>query len=323
MSYLPPFFLFNAHLETIFPALLRRVILTQYQRERIETPDDDFLDLDWLRNGNPRVAAIISHGLEGSSTRPYVKGMARALHQQGFDIIAWNFRGCSGEINRQRRFYHSGATEDLDLVVRHAIGKGYRTVYLVGFSLGGNLTLKYIGEREVAPEVKRVVAISVPLDLKTSCHKISMPANRIYSNRFLRSLKKKIRQKAALRGDIDVSPLEEIRTLEEFDNCYTAPLHGFKDAVHYYESCSALCYINGINIPTLIINTRNDPFLSEACFPVTQLDNHPYVTLQILSRGGHVGFTQFNKNGLYWSEQRAAEFLTAGESDTLNTEDND
>lgn len=308
-EYLPPFFLFNAHLETIFPALMRRVALVNYTRERIETPDDDFLDLDWLTRGHDRVV-IISHGLEGSSDRAYMKGMARALHLQGFDIIAWNFRGCSGEINRQRRFYHSGATDDLDTVVQHALAKGYKSIYLVGFSLGGNLTLKYIGERTVSPAITRAIAISVPLHLQSSCHKISLPSNRIYANRFLRSLKRKVRQKAQQRDDIDPSMLAGIRTLEEFDDCYTAPLHGFKNAAHYYDECSAIRYIGDIRIPTLIINTRNDPFLSEACFPTRLLEHHPYVALQVLARGGHVGFTQFNKNGLYWSEQRAVEYLT-------------
>lgn len=307
--YLPPFFLFNAHLETIYPALLRRVALTRYTRERIDTPDDDFLDIDWLRKGYDRLA-ILSHGLEGSSTRAYVKGMAKALHDRGFDVMAWNFRGCSEEMNRQRRFYHSGATDDLDTVVRHASEtRGYQAIYLVGFSLGGNLTLKYLGERPASPAIRRAVAISVPLDLRTSCHKISRPSNRIYANRFLRSLKRKIRIKAQLRDDIDPSMLEGIRTLEEFDDRYTAPLHGFESALHYYEQCSALRFLNSITTPTLIINTRNDPFLSEECFPIEAVRQHRFVDLEVPSRGGHVGFTQFNKNGLYWSEQRAVEFL--------------
>lgn len=309
-DYLPPFFLFNSHLETIYPALLRRVMITPYNRERISTPDDDFLDLDWLRKGSHKVA-IISHGLEGSSDRPYVKGMAKALHDNGFDIVAWNFRGCSGEMNRQRRFYHSGATEDLHTVIEHVLSLGkYRSLFLIGFSLGGNLTLKYLGERKVSRYIRKAVAFSVPLDLQTSCEKISQPSNRIYSNRFVRSLKKKILMKARVRDDLDTSKLPSIKTLTEFDDCFTAPMHGFRNARDYYTQCSAIRFVESIKTPTLIINTRNDPFLSEQCFPAALLEGHPYVHLEVLSRGGHVGFAQFNKNGLYWSEQRALEFLS-------------
>jgi uncharacterized protein len=310
-GYLPPFFLYGAHIETIFPALLRRVQLVPYSRERINTPDDDFLDLDWLQNGSDKVA-IISHGLEGNSSRAYIKGMAKALSKEGFDVVAWNLRGCSGEINRQLRFYHSGATDDLDTVVQHVIEKkDYRNVFLVGFSLGGNITLKYLGEREAATTIKRAVVFSVPMDLRTSCEKISRPLNRIYSNRFLRSLKKKIRIKARHYKELDTANLRTITTLTQFDDCFTAPLHGFRSALDYYEQCSSLRFVEEIKTPTLIINTLNDPFLSPECFPETLLKDHPFVRLQILPRGGHVGFTQFNKNGLYWSEQRALEFLRA------------
>ena len=309
-DYLPPFFLFNSHLETIFPALLRRVVVTPYNRERITTPDDDFLDLDWLQGGADKVV-VISHGLEGSSDRPYVKGMAKALHDNGFDVVAWNFRGCSGEMNRQRRFYHSGATDDLHTVVEHVLSqKKYESLFLVGFSLGGNLTLKYLGERDVSPSIRKAMVFSVPLDLQTSCEKISQPGNRVYSNRFVRSLKRKIAAKARMRTDLDASNLSQIKTLTQFDDCYTAPMHGFRNAREYYAACSAIRFVQNIGIPTLIINTRNDPFLSEQCFPAALLESHPFVRLEVLSRGGHVGFTQFNKNGLYWSEQRALEFLS-------------
>lgn len=309
LAYLPPFFLYGSHLETIYPALLRRVQLVPYTRERITTPDDDFLDLDWLTRGSDHVV-IISHGLEGSSQRPYIKGMAKALHHHGFDVVAWNFRGCSGEMNRQLRFYHSGASDDLHLVVRHVTeNKKYRNVFLVGFSLGGNVTLKYLGERVPDERIRKAVAFSVPMHLKTSCEKISRPMNRIYSNRFVKSLKNKILIKSRSRKELDTSMLRKIKTLTAFDDCYTAPIHGFRDAADYYEQCSSLRFVNDIKTPTLVINSLNDPFLSPECFPVALLEKHPFVELQILSRGGHVGFAQFNKNGLYWSEQRALEFI--------------
>lgn len=309
IAYTPPLLLFSAHLETIYPALLRKVSLQPYTRERIATPDDDFLDLDWLTQGADRLV-IISHGLEGNTTRAYIKGMARVFFTNGYDVLAWNYRGCSEEMNRQLRFYHSGATDDLNVVTDHAIDqKRYKELYLIGFSLGGNITLKYLGEKTPRPEIRKAVAISVPMDLKTSCEKISRPSNWIYANRFLRSLKKKVLAKAARMPGLDISGIDRIRTLQQFDDRYTAPLHGFSNALDYYTRCSSIRFVNSIKIPTLIVNTLNDPFLSTECFPEAQLKDHRHVHLEILLRGGHVGFAQFNKNGLYWSEQRALSFI--------------
>src|SRR5579859_7339657 len=140
--YSPPWYLFNAHLETIYPSLFRSVQLIKYDAERISTPDDDFLELNWLKRGSNKIV-IISHGLEGNADRVYVKGMAKAFYENGFNVLAWNYRGCGKEMNKALRFYHSGATDDLDVVVNHVIHKSYEDIYLIGFSLGGNLTLKY------------------------------------------------------------------------------------------------------------------------------------------------------------------------------------
>lgn len=308
--YKPPFFLINGHFETIYPALFRSVVCKPYQRERILTDDDDFLDLDWLKEGSEQLV-IISHGLEGNTRRAYVRGLARALHMAGFDVLTWNYRGCSEEMNRQLRFYHSGSTDDLDRVVQHAISKGYKTLRLAGFSLGGNLTLKYLGEARHRPEaIRQAVAYSVPLDLYTSCQTISKPANRLYALKFLHSLKKKIRRKANLYKELDTRHLNKIKTLKEFDDNYTAPLHGFNNAIHYYETCSSIRFLENIKVPTRIINARNDPFLSPECFPVEKLRNHPSVQLLCPERGGHVGFAQFNANDVYWSEVQAVEFFT-------------
>ncbi len=307
-SYQPPFFLFNAHLETIYPALLRRVTLQPYIRERISTPDHDFLDLDWLKQGASKLV-IISHGLEGNSQRGYIKGMAKMCLANGFDVLTWNLRGCSEEMNQQLRFYHSGATDDLGCVVDHAIRSGYKDITLIGFSLGGNLTLKYIGEHTPPAEIRKAVAFSVPLNLHTSCIKISLPSNRIYAERFLKSLKKKIIAKAAFRKELDIKDIDRIASLIEFDDRYTAPIHGFQNAVEYYSKSSSLQFLSNITIPTLIINAQNDPFLSEECYPVKLLTNHPVVQFENPSHGGHVGFAQFNKNGLYWSEERAMNFI--------------
>jgi len=309
LNYKPPFFLFNAHLETIFPSQFRNVKLPPYQRERITTPDNDFLDLDWLKQNSQKLA-IISHGLEGDTSRPYIKGMAKALYDNGYDTLTWNYRGCSGEMNQALRFYHSGATDDLATVVDHASDKGYRKINLIGFSLGGNLTLKYLGEDRNRPALHKAVTFSVPLDLHTSCMKISEPSNWIYSQRFLRSLRKKVIGKSKIMQGIDITLLKEVKTLQQFDDVFTGPIHGFKDAIDYYTQCSSLRVVTNIVTPTLIVNAKNDPFLSPTCFPNDLLKNHPFVSFETPERGGHVGFTQFNKNGLYWSEERTLEFLS-------------
>ena len=304
--YSPPFILFNRNLETIYPALLRKVDLN-YERERISTPDNDFLDLDWLKQDSKKLV-IISHGLEGNSHRAYIKGMARFFFMNGFDVIAWNYRGCSGEMNKTLRFYHSGATDDLNLVVEHAIQLGYKNINLIGFSLGGNISLKYLGEKsnEIHTAVARAAVFSVPMDLDTSCQKLSVPSNFIYSFRFLKSLKYKVRWKASAMKELDVSGLEKIKTIEEFDDRFTAPLHGFKGAKDYYKKCSSIHFVENIKVPTLIVNALNDPFLSAQCFPQI---NNSFVSFEKTSHGGHVGFSTFNKNGVYWSEQRALDFI--------------
>lgn len=298
VAYTPPYFLFNKHLETIYPALFRRVTVNGFRRERISTPDDDFLDLDRLECGSNKVV-IISHGLEGNSRRPYMKGMAKAFFDAGFDVISWNYRGCGEEMNRQLRFYHSGATDDLDVVVKHAASK-YKSIFLVGFSLGGNITLKYLGENR--RDVKGAVAFSVPLNLQTSCEKIGP----VYANRFLRSLKKKVITKSGLMKGLAITGIDVISTLKDFDDRYTAPLHGFKDAIHYYQSCSSLYFLKGIGVPTLVVNAKNDPFLGADCYP---MDIHnPFLQFDFPRHGGHVGFSLLNKK-LYWSELRALQFI--------------
>lgn len=312
-SYRAPFILFNKHIETIYPSLIRKVESLSYVRERIVTPDDDFLDLDWLKKDSKKLI-ILSHGLEGNSQRSYIKGMASIFYNNGFDVLAWNFRGCSGEMNRKIRFYHSGATDDLDLVINHSIAKGYTEINLIGFSLGGNLTLKYLGEKGSAlnPIVRKGVAFSVPLNLHTSCIEISKPSNWVYNKRFLNSLKEKVVNKSKQISELDPGKLSSIKSLLEFDNSYTAPIHGFKDAIDYYEQCSSIRFIESIERPTLIVNALNDPFLSGDCFP-SHLHNHVYLKFEFPERGGHVGFALFNQNGLYWSELRALQFIQANQ----------
>lgn len=309
--YSRPSLLFHPHLETIYPSLLRNVNLIPYERERIVTSDQDFLDLDWLRKGSSKLV-IISHGLEGNTSRAYIRGMARAFFQIGYDVLTWNYRGCSEEMNVNLRFYHSGATEDLDEVVQYANKKNsYSAISLIGFSLGGNLTLKYLGEKGKALPValKKAVAFSVPMDLHLSCLKISSPSNWIYSNRFLKSLKSKIIQKSKRLPELSSKGIDAIKTLMEFDDQFTAPIHGFKDAIDYYTRNSSIHFLKKVAIPTLIVSAKNDPFLSQECFPVNDDVQNPNLSMNYPEFGGHVGFTLFNQNGLYWSELKALEFI--------------
>lgn len=280
-------------------------------RENITTPDDDFLEISVHKKYADKLV-IISHGLEGDMDRPYIRGMARACHQAGFDVLAWNYRGCGSTMNKQLRFYHSGATDDLHTVVNYATQTlHYAEINLIGFSLGGNITLKYLGEKRERPSnLKKAVTISVPMDLKTSCEKISLPSNALYSNRFLRSLKTKVTAKSKLMNGLDVTGIDRIHNLKDFDDRYTAPLHGFKNAREYYQRCSSVHFVDAIQIPTLILNAKNDPFLSPECYPIEKVDDHPFVKLQTPAHGGHVGFTTVGHNGVYWSEQKAIEFLT-------------
>jgi predicted alpha/beta-fold hydrolase len=308
--YQRPKWLFSGHLETIYPALFRKVELQKPEKERIATSDGDFLDLDWYRTGSSRVV-ILSHGLEGNSTRPYMLGMAREFTLKGFDVLSWNFRGCSEQMNQRVIFYHSGATYDLDSVVSYA-AKSYTEIYLVGFSLGGNLCLKYLGEKKSSnPKIKKAVAISVPLDLEGSCNKISSGENIIYSRRFLNTLKEKVVQKSlAFPGELPVGLLRKIKTLRDFDEYFTGPLHGFSDAAEYYQINSSLQFLDQIEIPTLVLNAQNDPFLSETCFPVRLARSLDHVHFEFPKHGGHVGFSGPSSKKSYYSELRAVEFIT-------------
>jgi predicted alpha/beta-fold hydrolase len=307
-TFHPPWFLFNAHLETIFPAIFRRININPSGRKRISTPDLDFIDIDYYHTGTKKTV-ILCHGLEGSSQKPYIKGMVKVLVDRGFNCIAMNFRGCSGTANNHPYSYHSGATSDLELVVQTTREIFHNTeISLLGFSLGGNLILKYLGERPDTSFIKKAVAISTPLDLLNSCRKISKPSNRIYTIRFLYYLKKKIKNKAKIFPDkIPLDSLRDIKNLEEFDDKYTAPLHGFKNAMHYYNSCSSIHFIKNISVPTLLINARNDPFLSAGCYPVGINDTH--ITYDYPVHGGHLGFKLSKPSNGYYHEIKCADFL--------------
>ena len=309
-SYHPPKWLVNGHFDTIYPALFRKVKpIKTPESHIIDTPDNDVFDLDYY-NSNSNRTVIISHGLEGNNKRPYVLGMVNAFISDGWNAIAWNYRGCNGTPNKTIKSYHSGFTEDLKEVIKFAKSDdGISALALVGFSLGGNMTLKYLSESEVEANVLAGVGISVPLDLHGACIQISSPSNKIYARRFLKSLKRKMREKSKMFTNINTESLSQIKDLKTFDDFYTAPLHGFKDALDYYNSCSSIKILDRIKSPALIINALNDPFLPESCYPKEKFINNPQIYFEFPKRGGHVGFYAKNREGIYWSEKRTLEFV--------------
>jgi predicted alpha/beta-fold hydrolase len=311
-DYKPPFILRNGHVQTLYPSLFRKVSGVNYQRHRIDTPDGDFLDLDWSRVGSRRLA-VISHGLEGNSDRHYVRGMVKALNGEHIDALAWNYRGCSGEPNRLLRMYHNGVIDDLDWVVAHAVQTGrYDAIYLLGFSLGGNLSLLYLGKQahDLSDRIRGAVVFSVPCDLTDSARQLDRRSNVIYMHKFLTSLHTKIKAKQHRFPEaLDDTNYHRIKTFGQFDERYTAPLHGFKSARDYWTQCSSKPWLERIKVPTLIVNAADDPFLAGGCYPVQACRRNPRLTLEIPPYGGHVGFVAFNGNGRYWSEERALRFL--------------
>jgi len=311
-EYKTPLLQFNGHLQSIYPSIFRKVPFAYARRERLELPDGDFIDLDWStpkKLSNKLV--IITHGLEGDSTRHYVTGMAKIFTANGYDALGWNCRSCSGEMNRLVRFYHHGDANDLRKVIQYAIDEyGYQEIVLVGFSMGGSLTFRAIAEfpAKVPSQVKCAIGFSVPCSLKGSVDALSTKENSIYLKRFLRKLGEKIKLKAKLfPGQIDATNYDQIKTFIEFDNRYTAPLHGYTDALDFYEKASVGPLLHQINIPSLIVQAVNDPFLLPNCMPIETAAEHPQLFLEMPERGGHCGFMV--KGQLHtWAENRAIEF---------------
>ncbi|NGX39358.1 MAG: hypothetical protein KR126chlam1_00684 [Chlamydiae bacterium] len=314
-SYKAPLWIGGKHAQTILPALFRKVTGINYLRERITTDDGDFLDIDWSRVDSKKLV-IFSHGLEGSSRQPYILGMVKEFNARGWDALAWNLRSCGGELNHSIRLYHGGSTPDLANVITHATeSKRYKKICLVGFSLGGNITLKYLGDHktDLPKQIFRACVFSVPCDLYACARSLSHGINRFYLNRFLETLKAKMVLKAKLHPGLFSSiNIDKIQDFIDFDNRITAPFNGFKDAIHYYIECSSKRSIPKIETPTLIVNALNDPFLHPACFPYEPCQKSPYVFFENPYDGGHQGFIKDHLIGTYWSDERALRFFEDG-----------
>lgn len=289
----------NSHLSTILPALFRKHNL-QYSRKKIATPDADFFNVDCLIRSNKK-AVVMLHGLEGSSESQYIKSFANIFSANGFDVHAMNFRSCGGELNLLPHAYHSGFTTDLSFYV-NSIASKYDSIYLLGFSLGGNVLLNYLANNSQIPlQVTAAAAVSVPVDLKGSALQLDNGLNRIYMQRFLGSLTKKMLAKSKqFPNKVDIKGIHKIKNFKEFDDAYTAPLNGFKNAEDYWSKCSSKPFLHTINTPTLLINAQNDPFLSPSCFPFDEVVDHPFLHAIFAPIGGHVGFMLNSKQS--WLE---------------------
>lgn len=304
-SFSPPFWQFEGHIQTIYPSFFRKIKLA-YQRERLELSDGDFLDLEWLNNDSDKLI-LVTHGLEGDASRHYVTGMIQKFQELGFDGLGWNSRSCSGEINRLPKFYHHGDAEDLRTVLEYAIEKkGYKEIVLAGFSMGGSLTLRLLGEKpELLPkEVVLAVAASVPLDIRDSVEELQKPLKRFYMDRFLRKLEVKIKLKSEKFPDNGFFKGEtKTKNFFEFDGKYTAPLHGYKDAFDFYQKASTKPLLGRITVPTLIVQALNDPFLGDKCFDLGEASQNDNLKLLLPKKGGHVGFMQSGLKSTFVEDQ--------------------
>lgn len=300
----------NGHISTIYSGRIKKFPPPNYTREKYELEDGDFLNIDYILKDSKK-AVILCHGLEGDSRRVYNNSCADFFLQKDYSVFAWNNRSCGGEMNRLPRLYHHGIVSDLEEVVKFVANKGLEEIYLVGFSLGAAQVMNYLGKSEVDYRVKAGVAVSAPIQLKSCSEKLKIGFNRVYLNVFTRKLKVKFREKATQFPDlVDVSKIPTIRTFDEVDEYFTAPLHGFRNREDYYEKASPDYVIDKIKTPVLVVNAWNDPFLGEECYPVEFAKKHPYVYLEIPKYGGHCAFPMRNSN-YSWTDLRAYEFFNS------------
>lgn len=312
VPFKPAWWLPGPHLQTLWPKLARRLRNNEpINRERIELPDGDFVDLDWV-GGDRGPIVLILHGLEGSVESNYARGMLNSIARQGWRGAVMHFRGCSGELNRLSRMYHSGETQDLATVVNFLKAREPSTrMAAIGFSLGGNVLLKWLGETQEHNPLSAAIGVSVPFELHKSAYRVQRGFSRIYQWYLLRSLIKKLMSKLEQKTiPFEVPPISQLRTIPEFDDKVTAPLHGFTSANDYYSKSSCRQYLKAIRVPTLLLQSQDDPFMTYDIIP-EEHELAASVTLEVSKRGGHVGFVggRYPWKAEYWLEQRAPLFL--------------
>lgn len=311
--YLAPWWLPGAHLQTIWP-LARKIALPPLRRERVDTPDGDFVDFDWLAHapaGAPLL--VLFHGLEGSSRSHYARSLLRAATDRGWRAVVAHFRGCSGEANRLARAYHSGDSDEIDwMLTRLRSDAGEAPLFAVGVSLGGNALLKWLGERgeRACERLAAAVAVCPPLDLTVSGDALARGFNRVYTRHFLTSLKPKALAKLALEPRLfDRERMLRAATLRQFDDVYTAPVHGFRDANDYWTRASSRPWLRHVAVPTLLLTAANDPFVPPGALPAPS-ELSAAVRHDHLAAGGHVGFVSGRWPGhLGWLPENLLDFL--------------
>lgn len=296
----------SPHMQTLWARLMRRAPRVSLQRERLELPDGDFIDLDWTAAGSGPIVVIL-HGLEGSSDSPYARGILQAVGRRGWRGVVMHFRGCSGEPNRLARSYHSGDTGDLAYFIDVLRQREPCTpLATVGFSLGGNVLLKWLGKTGKEASLRAAVAVSVPFVLHSAADRLQHGFSRLYQWQLMRSLRNSINEKRhRMELPLKIRDLSALKSFRDFDEHVTAPLHGFDSANHYYTVSSSRQYLKGIVVPTLLLHARDDPFMTETAIPRDD-ELAESVTLELSSRGGHVGFVAGNWpwQPRYWLEER-------------------
>lgn len=300
----------NHHLQTLLPTLTRPRPRIKVERERILLPDGDFVDIDWI--GRPtEPAVLILHGLEGSLRSPYAGTLLKKLAQANYFAGLLYHRGCSGEPNLLPQSYHAGLTSDLDHVVK-ILSPRFKKLACVGYSLGGNVLLKWLGEQGPKARLSAAVAVSVPFDLARGATSIQHGFNRLYQWYLLSNLKRSLRQKKTLLSAIlhPYPRLSKLRTLEAFDNEVTAPVHGFANATEYYQRASSRPWLKHIQVPTLILQAKDDPLVPADGLP-QPIDLSSFIRFELSEHGGHVGFIGRGPGGLpaYWLDMRILRYL--------------
>ena len=319
--FTPAWWLPGRHLQTLGARFLRSPRGVPFRRERLTMSDGDFVDVDFAfpdsDHANARPLVLVLHGLEGSARSKYALEVYRRLHARGVSAVGLNFRSCSGELNTAARLYHSGDTGDLHAVVEILRERfPQRRFALAGFSLGGNVVLKYLGEQgaQAADGIVAAAAVSVPYDLSLGASYLERFGGRLYAGYLLRKLQRKIAAKAQLMPPrVDVQRAAAARTLRVFDDAATAPLHGFRDAEDYYARSSSAAFVPSIRVPTLLIHAEDDPFLPAGAIPREGISNNAHLVRAIVPDGGHVGFVgrSLPWRPFFWAEAEVARFLAA------------
>jgi uncharacterized protein len=311
-GYRAPWWLPGGHAQTIYAALFAPVARPPVRRERWETPDGDFVEVDRVDGPDGAPLLALFHGLEGGASSHYARALLAAARERGWRAALPHFRGCGGELNRLPRAYHSGDSDEIDWMLRRLAREAGGAVYAAGVSLGGNALLKWLGERGAGAGavVRAATAVSAPVDLTAAGDALGRGFNMVYTRNFLATLRRKAAAKLArFPGLFDGPRVARSRTLREFDDLVTAPLHGFRDAADYWSRASAKPWLAHIRVPTLVVNARNDPFLPAAELPRAD-EVSPQVTLEFPPTGGHVGFVHGPFPGRYdWLPRRIASFF--------------